>query len=59
MHRDSLRLSIGTFDIVQDLLVSFGTLEVMFWDYSCIFRDFQAIFWDAMLSSGTWHRCLV
>ena len=30
MHRDSLRLSIGTFVIVRDSLVLFGTLGVMF-----------------------------
>ena len=45
MHRDSLRLSIGPFDVVRDILLSFGTLVVMF-------RDFQAILWDAMLSNG-------
>ena len=58
MQRDSLQLLIGTFDIIWDFLVSFGTLEVMFRDYSSIFWDFQAIFWDVMLLSGMQH-CLV
>ena len=53
MYRDSLQLSIGTFDIIWDFLVSFETLGVIFRDCSSIFRDFSTIFWDAMLSNGT------
>ena len=55
MYQDSFRLSVGTFDIVWDFLVSFGTLGVMFQDLS-IFRDFLTIFWDVMLSNGTLGR---
>ena len=55
MHQDSLRLSIGTFDIIREFLLSFGTLVVMFRDCSCIFRDFKAILWVAILSNETRH----
>ena len=57
--QDSLELSIRAFDIVRDFLLSFATLVVIFWDCSCIFRDFQAILWGAMLSNGTRHGFLV
>ena len=44
MHRDSLQLSIGTFDIIWDFLVLFETLGVIFRDCLSIFRDFSTIF---------------
>ena len=56
MYQDSFRLSVGTFDIVRDFLVSFGTLGVMFQDLLSIFRDFSTIFWDVMLSNGALGR---
>ena len=52
-------LGLGTFDIVRDLLLSFGNLVVIFRDGLCIFWDFQAILWDAMLSNEAQHGFLV